>query len=54
MCGQQPLEKKVDKDVLAMELVASQSHGEIKMDTRIINNIVMEGSQRAGQAPNPE
>ena len=39
-CGHQSMEDNVDLDVLAMELVASQSHGDIRIDTFIISNIV--------------
>ena len=33
----------MDKDSLAMELINSQPHGEIRTDTLIISNIVTEG-----------
>ena len=42
--GQQPLEENVVLDVLAMELVASQAHGDITTDTLIISNIVTDVS----------
>ena len=39
----------VDLDVLVMELVSSQSHGDIIINTLIISNIVTGGGLGLGQ-----
>ena len=47
--GQQGMDESVDLDVLALELVMSQSHGDIITNTLIISNIVTEGVTNEGK-----
>ena len=47
--GQRGIDENVNLDVLAMELVASQSHGYIITNTLIISNIVTEGVSSEGK-----
>ena len=46
---QQLMDDNVDLDVLAMELVAPQSHSDIITNTLIIRNIVTEGVLEDGK-----
>ena len=48
-CGQQPGVNNINADVLVMELVASQSYGDILTDTLIISNILTEGVNASGK-----
>ena len=42
-CGHPMMDDNVDSDVLSMELLASQSHGDIITNTLDISNMVTEG-----------